>query len=102
MNPFPRGERIVLGVASANRDERVYADPASFRIDRDEPESLGFGGGAHLCLGAHVARMQARVVVESLLQAIRPGGLELAPGYRFATGPIYMEYGPDTLAVVTK
>ncbi len=99
--PVHAGERIVLGIASANRDEAVYRAPESFSLDRDEQESLGFGGGAHLCLGAHVARMQARVVVSTLLDAVEPGGLELVPGYRFTTGPIYMEYGPARLDVRT-
>ena len=98
--PVYAGERIVLGVASANRDEAVFTEPDTFRIDRDEPESLGFGGGAHLCLGAHVARMQAKVVLEAVLDMVEPGQLQLAPDYRFATGPIYMEYGPATLDVI--
>lgn len=100
--PVFAGERIVLGVASANRDESVYDAPEVFRVDRDEPESLGFGGGAHLCLGAHVARMQATVVVSELLRKVAPGALVLAPGYEFTTGPIYMEYGPATLEAITE
>ncbi len=94
------GERVVLGIASANRDESIYQSPESFRLDRDEPESLGFGGGAHLCLGAHVARMQARVLLDAFLTAFSPGDVTLAAGYVFSTGPVYMEYGPASLDVV--
>ena len=46
--------------------------------------------------------MQARVVLETLLETFSPGELTLAPDYRFTTGPIYMEYGPATLDVLVK
>jgi cytochrome P450 len=97
--PVFAGERIVLGVASANRDDAVYPDAERFVLGRELHENLGFGGGAHLCLGAHLARMQAKVVLEALLERIEPRSLTLAPGYEFSTGPIYMEYGPATLDV---
>ena len=101
-HPVRAGERIVLGISSANRDGSVYTDPAAFRVARDAPESLGFGGGVHLCLGAHVARMQARIVLEVLLETLSPGALTLAADYCFSTGPVYMEYGPVTLDVLIK
>lgn len=114
------GERVVLGIASANRDESVFPDAATFRLDRGvqldakarasgdaraggdggQPESLAFGSGAHLCLGEHLARMQARVVAEAVVQTFEPGQLSLAPDYHFSTGPVYMEYGPATLNAV--
>ena len=52
---------MALFYASANRDEEVFADPFTFRIDRDPNPHLGFGVGEHFCLGAHLARLDLRV-----------------------------------------
>lgn len=56
------GDRLVLFYASANRDEDVYDDPFTFRIDRQENRHLGFGIGEHFCMGAHLARMTQRAL----------------------------------------
>ncbi|HWJ84124.1 MAG TPA: cytochrome P450 [Cellulomonas sp.] len=61
------GEKVVLWFASANRDERAFADPDEFRLDRTPNRHLGFGVGPHFCLGAHLARMETRVFYEQLL-----------------------------------
>ncbi|MGI9431481.1 MAG: cytochrome P450 [Myxococcota bacterium] len=50
------GDNLVLFYASANRDEDVFDDPFSFRIDRSPNRHLGFGIGEHFCLGANLAR----------------------------------------------
>jgi cytochrome P450 len=55
------GDSVALFYASANRDEDVFPDPWTFRIDRDPNPHLGFGVGEHFCLGAHLARMDLRV-----------------------------------------
>lgn len=55
-----KGDPLVLFYASANRDEDVYEDPFTFRIDRADNRHLGFGIGEHFCLGAHLARMSQR------------------------------------------
>ncbi len=96
------GERVVIGVASANRDGAVYADPDTFSIDRDpaEPEHLAFTAGPHVCLGAGLARLEAAIAVEAFVDAFEPGTVALVPDYQFTTGPIYMEYGPTSLDVV--
>jgi cytochrome P450 len=52
---------------SANRDEREFPDPDRFDIHRDASRILSFGHGQHMCLGAHVARMEGRVMLETLL-----------------------------------
>jgi cytochrome P450 len=62
------GESINLFVASANRDPRKFADPDAFDISRAPNEHLSFGGGAHFCLGALLAREEARIGVELLFQ----------------------------------
>lgn len=55
------GDSLALFYASANRDEEIYSDPFTFRIDRDPNPHLGFGIGEHFCLGAHLARLDLKV-----------------------------------------
>ena len=55
--PLAKGQRLALGILSANRDEAVFDDPDAFRLDRGAPEHLTFSGGAHLCIGASTARL---------------------------------------------
>ena len=66
------GDTLLLMPGSAHRDERVFDDPDEFRIGRDiGSKLLSFGSGAHFCLGAHLARMEARVALTELLTRIR-------------------------------
>jgi cytochrome P450 len=60
----PRGARVLLLTASANRDERVFDAPDRFDIDRPQLIPLGFGYGVHSCLGAALARLESRVALE--------------------------------------
>jgi cholest-4-en-3-one 26-monooxygenase len=55
-----KGESVCLFYASGNRDEEVFTDPFAFRIDRDPNPHIGFGMGEHVCLGAHLARLELR------------------------------------------
>jgi cytochrome P450 len=95
-----KGDRIAMGIASANRDAAVYQDPDEFRINPDDPEHLAFGAGAHLCLGNHMARMEGRVAVEEYLDRYPFGRMSLAPGYELHLMPHFLEYGPEALDVV--
>jgi cytochrome P450 len=64
------GERLLLLYASANRDEAVFgADAEEFRVGRDAAGHVAFGFGEHFCLGAQLARMEARVAFAQLLEA---------------------------------
>jgi len=66
------GDVLLLVPGSAHRDERVFEDPDEFRIGRDiGSKLLSFGSGAHFCLGAHLARMEARVALNELFERIR-------------------------------
>jgi len=65
----PKGARLMLLYGSANRDERRYADPDRFDIDRDARDQLCWGGGAHLCAGMHLARLEMEVMLEALVEA---------------------------------
>lgn len=61
------GDLLCVWVASANRDEEVFPDPDAFRIDRDPNPHLAFTAGRHFCLGASLAKLEIRLVFESLL-----------------------------------
>lgn len=69
---IPAGEPIALVYASANRDEDVFEAPDEFRIDRPNmKDSVAFGRGPHMCVGAALARLELQVALEELL-AIAP------------------------------
>jgi hypothetical protein len=57
-------------VGAANRDERVFADPDRYDIDRDTTNMISFGVGPHFCLGANLARLEARIAVKELLARV--------------------------------
>ena len=61
-----KGESVVMFYASANRDEDVFDDPFSFRVDREPNRHLGFGIGEHFCLGANLARRSQRALLLEL------------------------------------
>jgi len=62
------GRKVLLLFGSANRDERFWGPTAdAFDLDRDTTGQLAFGHGIHFCLGAAVARLEARVALEELL-----------------------------------
>ena len=81
----PEGARLMLLFASANRDESRYAWADEFLIDRNPADHLGFGAGIHFCLGAGLARLEARVAAAALLArniALRPCGKPMrVPSY---------------------
>jgi cytochrome P450 len=65
------GSWVEIGIASANRDEDVYEDAETFRLDRPDPRNhLGFGTGSHVCPGATLARLEAITAVEVLLDRV--------------------------------
>ena len=70
---IPAGAKALVLLGSANRDERVFTDPTSYDIGRDKAELsqiLSFGTGRHFCLGANLARLEARVVLTELAQRV--------------------------------
>ncbi|WP_174518299.1 cytochrome P450 [Streptomyces vietnamensis] len=70
------GDKVVVFHASANHDERVFADPHRLDLGRTPNPHVSFGDGPHVCLGAHFARLQLRVFYEEVRAAC--GGLEPA------------------------
>ena len=70
-HPVRGGDKLLLFYASANRDEAVFADPDRFDITRSPNPHLGFGGpGPHFCLGANLARLEARVLLTELFTRV--------------------------------
>lgn len=66
---IPAGATVELYWGAANRDERQFAQPDELLLSRPELQHLGFGHGVHFCMGAHLARLEARVAFEELLAA---------------------------------
>jgi cytochrome P450 len=62
------GDKVVMWYCSANRDERVFPDAGRFIAGRSPNEHMGFGWGAHACLGAHLARLEARLFLSRLIE----------------------------------
>ncbi len=68
--PIAEGDKVVIFYASANRDETVFDDPDRFNIDRDPIPHLSFGIGPHFCLGATLAKLEARVMLTELFRRL--------------------------------
>ena len=65
-----KGDTVAMYYPSANRDEDVFEDPDTFRIDRKPNRHIGFGVGEHFCAGAHVARLELEYAFKYLLPRI--------------------------------
>jgi cytochrome P450 len=64
---IPNGSRVLLSFGAANRDPLAFDDPDEYRADRNARMHVGFGYGAHMCLGAPLARMEAQAVLRELV-----------------------------------
>ena len=86
------GERVLLVFGSGNRDEEVFEDADSIRVDREENPHFAFGVGVHRCLGANLGRREMRVALEEFLKRI--------PEFRLADGPVPEWWGVGPLPIV--
>ena len=68
--PVPAGARLLVLYASANRDERRWKDPERFDVEREAQTHLGFGFGAHICAGMHLARLEMTALLKALASRV--------------------------------
>ena len=95
--PIPAGKLVLAMIGSANRDETQFRDADRFDIERDPNPHVAFGHGIHFCLGATLARLEARVALTELL--LRLEGLELASAEPWEPRRAMHVHGPTHLPV---
>lgn len=95
----PAGSAVVLINGSANRDERVFPDPDRYDIHRAVDRHLSFGLGIHFCLGAALARLEARVALEEVLKRFPTWEVDWANAHRAHTSTVR---GWEKLPVFTR
>ncbi|HEX4218543.1 MAG TPA: cytochrome P450 [Acidimicrobiales bacterium] len=78
--PIAANTDVGLFLGGANRDERRYTNPDVFDLFRQAQQHVGFGFGVHMCLGMHLARMEARVAVNALLDRFEDIRLDMTRG----------------------
>ena len=76
---IPKDSRVIVVYASANRDERVFENPDAFDVTRNVRKHLGFGHGVHMCMGLHLARLEMRSVLASMIKRVKRWELEGEP-----------------------
>ena len=76
---IPEGAIVLAYMGAANRDERHFSDPDRFDMTRNPADHLGFGSGIHLCLGAPLARLEARIALEMLSRRVADVELSAQP-----------------------
>ena len=99
---IPAGKRVFLVYGAANRDERQFPDPDRFDVKRGRIRHLAFGEGLHGCLGAHLARLEARVAAEEALPVLGDYTIS-GPPVRYRTTPnaYVLEHLPLSFSVPT-
>ena len=65
------GDRVLMIIGSANRDEDVFPNADRYNVERDTSASIGFGAGPHFCMGAALARIEGRVALEELTKRVQ-------------------------------
>ncbi|MEV4648292.1 cytochrome P450 [Saccharopolyspora sp. NPDC049357] len=97
---IPAGARVLLLVGSANRDPRAFDDADRYDLDRrTDTQIVSFGGGTHFCLGAHLARLEARIALTEFVELVKSYDVDTDRAQRvhssnvrgFATLPVRVE-----------
>lgn len=91
---IPKDTRVLVFLASANRDERAFENPDEFRLDRGSNRHVAFGMGIHYCVGAPLARLEAEIALRDLLPRIT--GVRILPNQDAA---LLRPGGPKSLRV---
>jgi cytochrome P450 len=95
---IPEGANLLLALCSGNRDDAHFPEPESFDIGRENAKThLSFGFGIHYCLGAPLARLELRVILEEMTR--RMPSLRLVPGQTWTFPPNTSFRGPGELWV---
>lgn len=92
------GQKIVYGIAAANRDPEVFERPDEFVIRRENArDHMSFGGGPHVCPGSALARLEAKVVLDTLADMV--SSIEIRPDWERRKVPVFWANGPIDLLV---
>lgn len=95
------GELVEMGIGSANHDEALVKDGETFRLDRADPKRhLAFGAGSHICPGAALARLEARIAVETLLD--RLSAMEPVPDVSYPPLPGSLGHQPVPARLIAR
>lgn len=95
---FPEGTKFLLSLGSGNHDDEVFTDPETFDVSRDNARRhIAFGNGLHTCLGAPLARLELRILLEELTQ--RFPRMEFVPGQEISWTKTLSFRGPSVLCV---
>jgi len=97
---IPSGTRVIISIAAANRDPAVFVDADAFAPDRARPAHLAFGGGAHFCPGAQLARLEAAVSLDVFLDRVAAPTIEGTWAPRKV--PVFWANGPRSLPVALR
>jgi cytochrome P450 len=97
--PLGKGDRVVFGLASANRDERVHDEPDEFRLDRPRVrDHVAFGYGPHICPGASLARLETVAVLETFCD--RVAEFRLIHDFEPEPNPVFWAHGHRRLPAI--
>lgn len=106
---LPKGARVLVMFASANRDPAKYDDPARFDVTRDVHDHVGFGLGVHMCMGMHLARLEMQSLVRALRRRVARFELTDTPRIAlnnsirgYATMPVKVHLSAEILADAPK
>ena len=94
---IPAGKLVLLMIGSANRDPKYFSDAGHFDITRDPNPHIAFGHGIHSCLGAPLARLEARIALADFLERVE--GFELASDEPWEPRKALHVHGPSRLPI---
>lgn len=94
---IPKGAPVVVWIGSANRDEAQFPDSDRFDVDRQPNRHIAFGYGIHYCLGAPLARLEARIALGAMLRCFDT--FRLQPGVALEALPSMIVYGVRSLPI---